>query len=236
MIGDTNVRAMPVAAETQISTLEVGTLVKINENSAPVEYMIVNQSLPSSMYDASCNGCWLLRKDIAETRVWDSSDNDYKNSNIHAYLNGSWTSRYSAGVLSQIKQVKIPYVNGTGSDDAVASGANGLSCKIFLLSGYEVGFSTSENPYFPRDGAKLSYFSSGTSSSANNKRIANYNGSATDWWLRSPYTSNARSVCGVRSNGSYNAWNYNRFVVGVRPALILPSSALVDDDLNVLAA
>lgn len=35
MIGDTNVRAMPVAAGTQISTLEAGTLVKINENGAP---------------------------------------------------------------------------------------------------------------------------------------------------------------------------------------------------------
>lgn len=35
MIGDTNVRAMPVAVGTQISTLEVGTLVKINENGAP---------------------------------------------------------------------------------------------------------------------------------------------------------------------------------------------------------
>lgn len=235
MIGDTNVRAMPVAAETQISTLEVGTLVKINENSAPVEYMIVNQSLPSSMYDASCNGCWLLRKDIAETRVWDGSNNDYKNSDIHAYLNGSWTSRYSAGVLSQIKQVKIPYQNGTGSGGSVASGANGLSCKIFLLSSYEVGFSPSENPYLPRDGAKLSYFSSGTSSSANNKRIAYYNDSAALWWLRSPYTTNARSVWGVYSNGDYDTWNYNRSV-GVRPALILPSSALVDDDLNVLAA
>ena len=35
MIGDTNVRAMPEAAGTQISTLEAGTLVKINENGAP---------------------------------------------------------------------------------------------------------------------------------------------------------------------------------------------------------
>lgn len=65
MIGDTNVRAMPVAAGTQISTLEVGTLVKINENGAPVEYLIVNQGNPDpSMYDASCDGY---------------SDNDYKN-------------------------------------------------------------------------------------------------------------------------------------------------------------
>lgn len=235
MIGDTNVRAMPVAAGTQISTLEVGTLVKINENGAPVEYLIVNQGLPSSMYDASCDGCWVLRKDIAENRTWDITNNDYKNSGIHAYLNGNWTSRYEAGILSQIKQVKIPYQNGTGTGGSVASGANGLSCKIFLLSGYEVGFSTSDSSQFPRDGAKLSYFSSGTSSSANNKRIANYNGSAAFWWLRSPYTRNTYYVWYVFSNGYYDPWNYNE-AYGVRPALILPSTALVDDELNVLAA
>lgn len=235
MIGDTNVRAMPVAAGTQISTLEVGTLVKINENGAPIEYMIVNQGLPSSMYDASCDGCWVLRKDIAENRVWDSTNNDYKNSDIHAYLNGNWTSRYEAGVLSQIKQVKIPYQNGTGSGGSVASGANGLSCKIFLLGGYELGWTTSNNSQFPRDGAKLSYFSSGTGSAANNKRIANYNGSATIWHLRSPDTDETRDVWAVSSSGSYGAL-YCDDSFGVRPALILPRTALVDDDLNVLAA
>ena len=233
MIGDTNVRVMPVVAGTQIDTLEVETLVKVNENRAPVEYMIVNQGNPDpDMYDASCDGCWLLRKDIAEKRVWDSTNNDYQNSDIHAYLNGDWTSRYDAGVLSQIKQVKIPYVNGDGGSP-VASGANGLSCKIFLLSGYELGWTTSDNSYFPRDGAKLSYFSSGTSSSANNKRIANYNGSAASWWLRSPYTRNTSLVWYVYSNGDRNSWDYSDSI-GVRPAFILPSTARVDDNLNVI--
>lgn len=220
-------------SETPVSSLAVGTLIKINENGAPVEYMVVNQGLPSSMYDESCDGCWVLRKDIAENRAWDSSDNDYKNSGIHAYLNRSWTSRYSAGVLSQIKQVKIPYVNGTSPGGSVASGANGLSCKIFLLSGYEVGASTSESSYFPRDGAKLSYFSSGTGTSANNKRIANYNGSATQWWLRSPDTSVPYYVWGVFFDGSYGHWDYYN-TYGVRPALVLPSTALVDQDLNLI--
>ena len=225
------VNATPKAG-TPVSSLAVGTLIKINENGAPVEYMVVNQGLPSAMYDTSCDGCWVLRKDIAENRKWDSSNNDYKNSDIHAYLNGSWTSRYSAGVLSQIKQVKIPYVNGTGSGGSVASGANGLSCKIFLLSGYELGWTTSDNSYFPRDGAKLSYFSSGISSAANNKRIANYNGSATKWWLRSPDPS-ASSVWAVYANGNYDSWNCND-TYGVRPALVLPSTALVDQDLNLI--
>ena len=218
--------ATPIAG-TPVGQLAIGTLIKILENGAPVEYLVVNQGNPSpSMYDASCDGCWVLRKDIAENRVWDSSNNDYKNSDIQAYLNGAWTSRYSAGVLSQIKQVKIPYVNGTGSGGSVASGANGLSCKIFLLSGYEVGFSTSDNSYFPRDGAKLSYFSSGT------KRIADYNGSAASWWLRSPGTNSANYVWGVLFDGNY-FWDYN-VTCGVRPALILPSTALVDQDLNLI--
>lgn len=228
------VNATPIAW-TPVGQLAIGTLIKILENGAPVEYLVVNQGIPenSSLYDASCDGCWVLRKDIAEGRRWDSSDNDYKNSDIHAYLNGSWTSRYSAGVLSQIKQVKIPYVNGTGSGGSVASGANGLSCKIFLLSGYEVGWTTSDNQYFPHDGAKLSYFSSGTDSVANNKRIANYNGSATHWWLRSPNTSNTDPVWYVLAYGVYNNW-YCRNTCGVRPALILPSTALVDQNLNLI--
>lgn len=230
MTGRTNAL---VKLGTAISTLEVGTLVKVNENGAPVEYMIVYQGLPDAMYDASCDGCWLLRKDIAENRKWDSTDNDYQNSDIHAYLNGDWTSRYDAGILSQIKQVKIPYVNGIGFGGSVASGANGLSCKIFLLGGYEVGCTTSDNSYFPHDGAKLSYFDAGTESTANNKRIANYNGSAANWWLRSMSTSSISSVWRVSSNGFCSNWNYSN-TYGVRPALILPSEARVDDNLNVI--
>ena len=182
---------------------------------------IEQNTLSLEQVTAVLNGKHVLAppKDIAEVRAWDSSNNDYKNSDIHAYLNGSWLSRYSAGVLSQIKQVKTPYQNGTGSRGSVASGANGLSCKIFLLSGYEVGFTTSDDSRYPRDGAKLSYFSSGTGSAANNKRIANYNGSATRWWLRSPNTNNTNNVWNVNSNGDYNNWNANNSY-GVRPALM----------------
>lgn len=233
MTGRTNAL---VKLGTAISTLEVGTLVKVNENGAPVEYMIVNQGNPdASMYDASCDGCWLLRKDIAENKKWDSTNNDYQNSDIHAYLNGDWTSRYEAGILSQIKQVKIPYVNGTGSGGSVASGANGLSCKIFLLGGYELGWTTSDSSRFPRDGAKLSYFSSGTSSAANNKRIAYYNGKDDEWWARSPDTYNNTYPWIVLSGGAFNTWDGGD-TFGVRPAFILPSTALVDDNLNVIPA
>lgn len=224
-------RGEPPSLGTRLGDLEIGTIVHIKENGVYQDYLVVHQGLPSSMYDSSCNGAWLLRKDIYTTRVWDSSNNDYKNSDIHFYLNGTFLNLFDDDIKNAIKQVKIPYVNGT-AHSAVASGANGLSCKIFLLSGYEVGFSTSDNSYFPRDGAKLSYFSSGTGSAARNKRIANYNGRVAIWWLRSPNTRNASSTWSVYSDGGYLNTG-TAASNGIRPALVLSSDLLVDDNNNI---
>ena len=217
---------------TKLGSMSVGSTVKLNLGGSPRDFLVVHQGLPSSMYDSSCNGTWLLLKDIYTTRAWDSSNNDYKNSDIHSYLNGTFLNLFDNDIKNAIKQVKIPYQNGTGSGGSVASGANGLSCKIFLLSGYELGWTTSDNSYFPRDGAKLSYFSSGTGSAANNKRIANYNGSATYWWLRSPDTNHTDYVWYVYSDGDYGNWDYGN-TYGVRPALVLDSSLSVSDDGSV---
>lgn len=217
---------------TKLGSMSVGSTVKLKLGGTARDFLVVHQGLPSSMYDSSCNGTWLLLKYIYTTRTWDGSNNDYKNSDIHSYLNGTFLNLFDNDIKNAIKQVKIPYQNGTGSGGSVASGANGLSCKIFLLSGYEVGFSTSDSSYFPRDGAKLSYFSSGTGSAANNKRIANYNGSATGWWLRSPRAGSTSDVWSVRSDGYYGSWYYD-YTCGVRPALVLDSSLSVSDDGSV---
>ena len=219
-------------ASVALSTKAVGSTVKLKVNGTAREFLVVHQGKPSSLYDESCNGTWLLMKDCYESRQWHSSNsNSYKASTIHSYLNGTFLNLFDADIREVIKQVKIPYVNGTGNS-AVASGSSGLSCKIFLLSGREVGFSTSDNQYFPNDGAKLSYFESGTGSSALNKRIAKLNGSATLWWLRSPGTGSTRVAWRVYSNGSYyNGHCTNSY--GIRPALVLPSDLLVSDDGSV---
>ena len=224
--------ATPIAG-TAVSTLAVGTLVKIKENGSPVEYMVVHQGRPSSMYDTSCNGTWLLRKDIYTKRMWGST-NDYKTSTIHSYLNETFLNLFNDDIKNIIKQVKIPYQPGNGSGYPVMSGANGLSCKIFFLSVYELGWTTSDSPTIPHDGAKLSYFSSGTGSAANNKRIANYNGSTYWWWLRSP-TSVTYDVWSIDPDGNHRMYSCDA-PCGVRPALILDSSAVVDTDLNVIPA
>ena len=194
---------------------------------------IVHQGKPSSLYDDSCNGTWLLMKDIYENRVWQSGNiNKYESSDIHTYLNNTFLNLFESNIRDAIKQVKIPYRKNGGSGGTDQSGANGLSAKIFLLSGYEVGWTTSDYSYFPVDGAKLSYFESGTGTSANNKRIANLNGSAAYWWLRSPNTGSTYSVWRVNAGGGYY-YNDASSSYGIRPALILPSTLLVSDDGTV---
>lgn len=219
-------------ANAQLGSKAVGSIVKLKVNGTAKEFIVVHKGLPSSLYDSSCEGVWLLMKDIYELRVWQSGNiNKYESSDIHAYLNSTFLNLFDNNIKDAIKQVKIPYRKNGGSDGTDQSGANGLPCKVFLLSGYEVGWTTSDNGYFPEDGAKLSYFESGTGSSANNKRIAKLNGSAAFWWLRSA-TGGTSSVWGVLSNGDYSS-DYTSSSYGIRPALVLPSDALVDDSGNV---
>lgn len=214
----------PISTGTAAGDIDVGATVKINENGQAVEHIVVHQGLPSNIYDSSCEGTWCLRKDIAENRAWDSGNsNVLETSDIQAYLNSDWMNRYDPDVAEAIKQVKIPYRQGGGYGGTDRNGANGLSCKIFLLSGKEVGWDSGDNQYFPNDGAKLSYFLDGTGSSANQKRVATLNGSAANWWLRSANTNRTDDVWHVYYNGNYRSFKANNFY-GVRPALILPYS------------
>ena len=215
------------------SSLAVGSTVKLMENGAAVEYLVVNQGIPSNsnLYDASCDGTWLLRKDIHSERQWNSSGvNNYENSTINTWLNGDFFNSLGSVEQATIKQVKIPYVNGT-IGEGIASGASGLSAKAFLLSGYEIGIGGAD--YLPRDGAKLDYFDQ--IAGADPKRIAYLNGSASFWWLRSPYTYRASTtnVWYVYNNGGCNTIR-STYQFGVRPALILPKTALFDASTLIL--
>lgn len=220
----------------QAGTLAVGSVVKLMEGGTAVEYLVVNQGIPSnsSLYDASCDGTWLLRKDIHSERQWNTSDaNKYETSAINTWLNGDFFNSFGSVEQAAIKQVKIPYRRGGGFGGTDQSGANGLSCKVFLLGGYELGWTTSDNDYSPVDGAKLTYFESGSGSSANNKRIAYLNGSAADWWLRSPTTSRTDLVWFVYSSGGRSGSDASDSY-GIRPALVLPSTALFDETTMIL--
>lgn len=215
-----------------LGTKAVGSIVKIKVNGASKDFIVVHQGKPSSVYDDSCNGTWLLMKDIYENRAWHSSNtNDYANSTIHSYLNSTFLNLFESNIKNAIKQVKIPYRKGHGTSTTVTSGSNGLSAKIFLLSTTETSFSYS---YMPRgEGAELAYFKGCADNGSDSKRVAYLNGSATGWWLRSPgcnITSNRALVVGSAGTSGDTNCSSSR---GIRPALILPSTLLVSDDGTV---
>ena len=218
------------SAGTKLSTLDIGHSVFANVGGVRKEFLVVHQGKPSSLYDASCDGTWLLMKDGYEYRQWNNNNvNKYEASAINTYLNGTFFGLFDSAIQGIIKQVKIPYLNdgGTGS---VYSGANGLSCKIFLLSGPEVGLAGVY--YMPNDGAKLDYFNANTGSDS--KRIAYLNNRTAGWWLRSPYINYDEYVWYVDNNGSGSRYAAST-PWGIRPCIILPSDALVDEEYNLIA-
>lgn len=218
-------------AYVTLSSKAIGSTIKLKVNGSAKDFIVVHQGKPSSVYDDSCNGTWLLMKDIYESRQWHSSNtNDYANSTIHSYLNSTFLAMFDSNIQKAIKQVKLPYRKGSGTSTTVTSGSNGLSAKIFLLSATETSFSFS---YMPSgEGAELAYFKGCADNSSDSKRVAYLNGSATVWWLRSPDCGNFRSALCVSSYGDWYS-NYCSLSYGIRPALILPSTLLVSDDGTV---
>lgn len=218
-------------AYVTLSSKAIGSTIKLKVNGSAKDFIVVHQGKPSSVYDDSCNGTWLLMKDIYENRQWHSSNtNDYANSTIHSYLNSTFLNLFESNIKNAIKQVKLPYRKGSGTSTTVTSGSNGLSAKIFLLSATETSFSFSSMP--SGEGAELAYFKGCADNSSDSKRVAYLNGSAAVWWLRSPYCGDFDVALGVNSSGDWvNRSCSNSF--GIRPALILPSTLLVSDDGTV---
>lgn len=218
-------------AYVTLSSKAIGSTIKLKVNGSAKDFIVVHQGKPSSVYDDSCNGTWLLMKDIYENRQWHSSNtNDYANSTIHSYLNSTFLNLFESNIKNAIKQVKLPYRKGSGTSTTVTSGSNGLSAKIFLLSATETSFGFSSMP--SGEGAELAYFKGCADNSSDSKRVAYLNGSAALWWLRSPYCGNFNSALYGSSNGGWGG-SYCSDSYGIRPALILPSTLLVSDDGTV---
>lgn len=219
---------IPFDSGTPISDLAVGSSVKIAVNGTLRDFLIVNQGLPASTYDSSCNGTWLLMKEIYVNHNWNTyNDGSYKTSLINTYLNNTFISLIDSGVRDAIKQVEIPYYiydnrGGTFAD---------MSCKLFLLSSREVGFSVADMGTITNEGAKLSYFDS--SASGNAKRIALFNGVASAWWTRGGNSNSTAYAFTVTGFGEpYPEQLTEEY--GIRPAFILPSDTLVSNDGTII--
>lgn len=227
-------------AGVALSEIAVGSTVFLNINGTPTEFLVVNQGSPDDSLYVNTDGTWLLMKDIYETgRTAYNNYSYYNTSPVHSYLNGEFLALFDTDVQSAIKQVKIPYVNTyDGTNNITAQyGENGISAKIFLLAAREVnGIQTTAGSAHDlsyaaqKEGAALDYFS-GTGNT-NAQRIAYYNGVATEWFLRSTFiTWGAGNFFTVTTAGQTYPYNgsYTK-TFGIRPALVLPSTAYFDEE------
>lgn len=216
-----------------LGSVAAGSIVKIDENGSPVNYIVLHIGNPDvRLYGSACDGAWLLRQDIVENVQWNSTNaNTLVGSTIMSTMAG-YLGRYESHIQSAIKTVKIPYHPGNGGPLwDIKSGENGLECKLFPLCGYEVGLSGISG-VMPIDGAKLDYFKSGLDTEANSKRIAKLNGAAAAWWLRSPVSTSTDGKFYVLPDGSLGSTSVNPSY-GALPAMIMDPTILVSDDGTV---
>lgn len=246
-VNDGGVMRTIFSAGTGIGDFNVGDIVQIKEDGVETDYIIVHKGLPGDKYDSSCDGVWLLRKNLLPSRRWDGTGtadarSDYENSDINAWLNSDYLNSIDANIRSAIKSVKIPYKKGAGPNTGytVQNGAKGLGCQAFLLSSTEVGAIDGDTLTI---GQKLDYFIVDTYTEEDEdgyselypdsleRRVAKKDDdTAGTWWLRSPCKLNTAAVytaiiVAARGTANTSLRVYN--LSGVRPAFILPHDFLI---------
>ena len=217
MIGGTNVKVFPVPPLPTLGELAEGSLVKLNEDGAPVEFYVAKHD-----YESELNGAGrtlVVRKDVYDKRVWDNGNvNAYASSDLDSWFNSTYKNMLDADIRSLIGTTKIRYTPGNGNNTVGT-----LERAIFALSLTELGQSHS---YANTEGSALPI--------ASTLRIAYRNGSATAQWTRSPNTNGTSNAVGLNSGGNvyYLSCNGSR---GSRPCFTLPSTVLVDEAMNIVA-
>ena len=200
----------------KLGNVPIGTVLHLQESGVYQDYIVVHQGLPSSLYDASCNGTWLTRKNISSNVTWGTNNYFYPQSELKTYMD-EWVEVYESSMLPYIHEAKIPYYDGW-----IFSGSNGLPATVFPLSASEIGDSRIQ------DGAVLSYFSG---SSAQRNRIFNYNGSPSDWFTRTGGSSAVKAyIITVNDSGDIEVLIAGRY--GALPTIIVNPDVLVDDNNN----
>lgn len=236
-IGDQNgVARLWYQSIVPISELPVGSVVKGIYGSK--EFIIVHQGNPNTtIYPPDCNGTWIMAKDCLAAKLYNfPRDSLFTSSSICNWLNNTFYNQLT--IKEYIKTATIPYYNVLADRNYAYTLNNGFSTKIFLLSAVEAGFynqryDSDDTSIYDKDGAKLDYFDK--TNNASSKRVATYNGTAVEWWMRTPRKAQFPGYQCVKpqTNGAYGRGRTDE-THGIRPVMILPNDILVDSNGTVL--
>lgn len=223
--GSAGVKKQIFSSVKLLGDMPVGSEVTLTESGSPELYIVVNQGLPSSNYDSSCDGTWLLRKFIYQQQPWHISpwSFGYHTSVIDEYLQSAFVERFSTYAINNLfMSPQIPVYAFNSQDNY-----DNYDARVFLLSMTELD--ESDNRFIPLEGSALQYFIDSGSS----KKIAYLNGIATPWWSRSMHLNGNGLAWGIVSTGDREDDNY-RTEMGVRPAIILKKDTIVSSDGSIV--
>ena len=209
---------LPPVSGQKLSALEIGSRVKIRENGVLTNFLVVQHGYPTLGVDAGQDNTLLLRRDIYDTRVWNSGNNAYVSSSIHTFLNEEYLSLIEESIRSMIPLISLPYTVGNGNNTV-----SYIDVKAFLLSHTELGYPSHNDANM--EGTAIEYFN------GNDRRVARYNGETARWWLRSARKNSNNVAWNVHSDG---IWDFNGVttVMGLRPAFCLPGDTLVSLEVD----
>lgn len=127
-----------------------------------------------------------------ETKQMNSS-----NTNSGGWQNSAMRTTHLPAILNMMPaEVKaaIRDVQKKSSAGNQSSSIQTTNDKLFLLSEIEIFGSTTYS--FAGEGKQYDYYKAG------NSKVKNLSGSASYWWVRSPYSSTSTSFCSVNGNGN----------------------------------
>jgi len=200
-------------AVTRLGKKEHGSLVKLNENGAPVEFYVAKHD-----YESELNGpgrTLLVRKDCHSQIQWGivssyPENSVYGNSIISKWLNGNYLAMLDENIQAALGATKFYHLPR-------ANVSYVLSRSVFLLSATELGIEKTGLMY---DGTELPV--------ADILKIAELNGSAVAQWTRTSSIGNDHIL--VANGGGQSAGADGMSEQGCRPVFTLPASFVVDDD------
>lgn len=201
-------RWISVKRGTLLGDMELGTLVKLNENGTPAEFYVACHN-----YEAGLNGngrTLVVRKDCYDMRPFASSGKpSYSSSSLNDFLVGTYFNLLDAGVREMVGTTKF-----------YAESAPTLERSVFQLSATEL---TGSNQA-PKEGSILPI--------ASLLSVAHLNGTAISQWTRTPFTSFPGMMHSLDNIGGLTFAPYSN-PCGSRPAFTLPENTLVGDDLLI---
>ena len=220
------------------SEYSVGESVYLSLNGEDVEFLVVHQGNPDeSIYDSSCDGTWLLMKNVYINKRFTTSttgnfDYEFQNtyheiaSNIKSYIENDLYSLFTEDVTSMIKCVNIP-INSN-------HGLRNIAVTLFILSATELGFTTEDYP----SGCQLDLFKSGNNDYRKSSDRTRDDDITYGYWTRNPRndksSGSSYEALYVDTEGSLDSSTGSRSSYSARPAMIINSRAVFNSETNRL--